>query len=216
VSVKPVFTIAPEAGTQRLRDIINKNLTEESIAKTVENALSLGWKNIKLYFMTGLPFEQMDDIQGIADLSQRLASKYTKGKQMINVSVTCFIPKAHTPFQRHAQMTLEQTREKLQYLKDNLRHPKVNLKWQDPKMSLLEGVWARGDRSLSPLLVKAFELGCRLDGWSDRSISACGNRPLNPQALILPFIPPAKEPLANPCPGTTLIPALKKRSWKAN
>ncbi|HRF89841.1 MAG TPA: TIGR03960 family B12-binding radical SAM protein, partial [Desulfobacter postgatei] len=165
---KTGFTIAPEAGTQRLRDIINKNLTEESIAKTVENALSLGWKNIKLYFMTGLPFEQMDDIQGIADLSQRLASKYTKGKQMINVSVTCFIPKAHTPFQRHAQMTLEQTREKLQYLKDNLRHPKVNLKWQDPKMSLLEGVWARGDRALSPLLVKAFELGCRLDGWSDR------------------------------------------------
>ncbi len=164
---KTGFTIAPEAGTQRLRDIINKNLTEESIAKTVENALSLGWKNIKLYFMTGLPFEQMDDIQGIADLSRRLASKYTKGKQMINVSVTCFIPKSHTPFQRHAQMTLEQTREKLQYLKDNLRHPKVNLKWQDPKMSLLEGVWARGDRALSPLLVKAFELGCRLDGWSD-------------------------------------------------
>nr|WP_320190575.1 TIGR03960 family B12-binding radical SAM protein [uncultured Desulfobacter sp.] len=165
---KTGFTIAPEAGTQRLRDIINKNLTEESIEKTVENALALGWKNIKLYFMTGLPFEQMDDIQGIADLTRRLASTYTKGKQMINASVTCFIPKAHTPFQNHAQMTLEQTLEKLQYLKDNLRHPKVKLKWQDPKMSLLEGVWARGDRRLSPLLVKAFELGCRLDGWSDR------------------------------------------------
>ncbi|WP_321414919.1 TIGR03960 family B12-binding radical SAM protein [uncultured Desulfobacter sp.] len=165
---KTGFTIAPEAGTQRLRDIINKNLTEESIEKTVENALALGWKNIKLYFMTGLPFEQMDDIQGIADLTRRLASTYTKGKQMINASVTCFIPKAHTPFQNHAQMTLEQTLEKLQYLKDNLRHPKVKLKWQDPKMSLLEGVWARGDRRLSPLLVKAFGLGCRLDGWSDR------------------------------------------------
>lgn len=164
---KTGFTIAPEAGTQRLRDIINKNLTEESIEKTVENALSLGWKNIKLYFMTGLPFEQMDDIKGIADLSRRLAATHAKGKQMINVSVTCFIPKAHTPFQGHAQMTQEQTREKLQYLKDNLRHPKVNLKWQDPKMSLLEGVWARGDRALAPLLVKAFELGCRLDGWSD-------------------------------------------------
>ena len=164
---KTGFTIAPEAGTQRLRDIINKNLTEESIANTVENALALGWKNIKLYFMTGLPFEQMDDIQGIADLTRRLASTYTKGKQMINASVTCFIPKAHTPFQSHAQMTLDETLEKLQYLKDNLRHPKVKLKWQDPKMSLLEGVWARGDRALSPLLVKAFELGCRLDGWSD-------------------------------------------------
>ncbi len=165
---KTGFTIAPEAGTQRLRNIINKNLTEDSIATTVENALSLGWKNIKLYFMTGLPFEQMADIQGIADLTRRLASTYTKGKQMINASVTCFIPKAHTPFQNHAQMTLDQTLEKLQYLKENLRHPKVKLKWQDPKMSLLEGVWARGDRALAPLLVKAFELGCRLDGWSDR------------------------------------------------
>ncbi|WP_020587410.1 TIGR03960 family B12-binding radical SAM protein [Desulfobacter curvatus] len=164
---KTGFTIAPEAGTQRLRDIINKNLSEESIEKTVQNALALGWKNIKLYFMTGLPFEQMDDIQGIANLTRRLASTYTKGKQMINASVTCFIPKAHTPFQNHAQMTLDQTLEKLQYLKDNLRHPKVKLKWQDPKMSLLEGVWARGDRALSALLVKAFELGCRLDGWSD-------------------------------------------------
>ncbi len=164
---KTGFTIAPEAGTQRLRDIINKNLTEESIAKTVENALALGWKNIKLYFMTGLPFEQMADIQGIADLSRRLASAHAKGKQMIHVSATCFIPKAHTPFQRHAQMPLEETLEKLQFLKDNLRHPKVKLKWQDPKMSLLEGVWARGDRRIAPLLVKAYELGCRLDGWSD-------------------------------------------------
>ncbi|MCG8685587.1 MAG: TIGR03960 family B12-binding radical SAM protein, partial [Desulfobacterales bacterium] len=165
---KTGFTIAPEAGTQRLRNIINKNLTEESIENTVENALALGWKNIKLYFMMGLPFEEMEDIQGIADLSRRLASAHAKGKKMINVSTTCFIPKAHTPFQRHAQMTLDQTIEKLQYLKENLRHPKVKLKWQDPKMSLLEGVWARGDRKLGPLLVKAYELGCRLDGWSDK------------------------------------------------
>jgi len=165
---KTGFTIAPEAGTQRLRDIINKNLTEESIEATVENALALGWKNIKLYFMMGLPFEKMEDVDGIATLSRRLASAHAKGRKMINVSTTCFIPKAHTPFQRHAQMTLDQTREKPQYLKDNLRHPKVKLKWQDPNMSLLEGVWARGDRKLSALLVKAYELGCRLDGWSDQ------------------------------------------------
>ena len=164
---KTGFTIAPEAGTQRLRDIINKNLTEESINATVENALALGWKNIKLYFMMGLPFEEMADVEGIAHLSERLAAAHAKGRQMINVSTTCFIPKAHTPFQRHAQMTLDQTKEKLQYLKDNLRHRKVKLKWQDPNMSQLEGVWARGDRKLSALLVKAYELGCRLDGWSD-------------------------------------------------
>ncbi|WDP91153.1 MAG: TIGR03960 family B12-binding radical SAM protein [Desulfobacter sp.] len=164
---KTGFTIAPEAGTQRLRDIINKNLTEESIEATVENALALGWKNIKLYFMMGLPFEEMADIDGIASLSKRLASAHAKGKKMINASTTCFIPKAHTPFQRHAQMTLEETTEKLAHLKEIIRHPKVKLKWQDPKMSQLEGVWARGDRKLSALLVKAYELGCRLDGWSD-------------------------------------------------
>ncbi|MCG8619428.1 MAG: radical SAM protein, partial [Desulfobacterales bacterium] len=164
---KTGFTIAPEAGTQRLRNISNKNLTEESIEATVENALALGWKNIKLYFMMGLPFEEMEDVEGIAGLSSRLAAAHAKGRQMVNVSTTCFIPKAHTPFQRHAQMTLAQTREKLDFLKSTLRHPKVKLKWQDPKMSQLEGVWARGDRKLSALLVKAYELGCRLDGWSD-------------------------------------------------
>lgn len=165
---KTGFTIAPEAGTQRLRDIINKDLTQENITDTVKNAFELGWKHIKLYFMMGLPFEEMEDIQGICDLSTQLTAAYAKGKKAINVSVTSFIPKAHTPFQRHSQMTLSQTKEKLQYLKDNLRHPKVKLKWQEPLMSLLEGVWARGDRKLAPLLVAAFENGCRLDGWTDK------------------------------------------------
>jgi radical SAM family uncharacterized protein/radical SAM-linked protein len=165
---KTGFTIAPEAGSQRLRDIINKNLTEESITATVKNALALGWKNIKLYFMMGLPFETSEDIEAICNLSQSLASKYAKGKQTINVSANSFIPKAHTPFQRCPQISLEETREKLQYLKNNLRHRRVNLKWQNPEMSLVEGVWARGDRRLSPLLVKAFEKGCRMDGWNDK------------------------------------------------
>jgi len=165
---KTGFTIAPEAGTQRLRNIINKNLTEASISATVKNALELGWKNIKLYFMMGLPFEEMEDIEGICRLSTQLAVAHAKGKKGITVSVACFIPKAHTPFQRHSQMTLEQTQEKLQYFKDNLRHKQINLKWQDPKMSLLEGVFARGDRRLAPLLVAAFENGCRLDGWTDK------------------------------------------------
>jgi radical SAM family uncharacterized protein/radical SAM-linked protein len=163
---KTGFTIAPEAGTQRLRDIINKNLTEASICTTVENALELGWKNIKLYFMMGLPFEEMEDMDGICRLSNRLA-QYAKGKKGITVSVASFIPKAHTPFQRHSQIPLEQTNEKLQYLKDNLRNKRIKLKWQDPKMSLVEGVFARGDRRLSSLLVAAFKNGCRLDGWTD-------------------------------------------------
>ncbi len=165
---KTGFTIAPEAGSQRLRDIINKNLTEQSISAAVENALSLGWKTIKLYFMMGLPFETDDDIEAICSLSTRLASAHAKGKKTINVSVACFIPKAHTPFQWCSQISLAETERKLQYLKDNLRHRKVNLKWQNPEMSLVEGVWARGDRKLSALLVTAFKNGCRLDGWADQ------------------------------------------------
>ncbi|MCF8114158.1 MAG: TIGR03960 family B12-binding radical SAM protein, partial [Desulfotignum sp.] len=164
---KTGFTIAPEAGTQRLRDIINKNLTEEGITDTVKNAFELGWKHIKLYFMMGLPFEEAADIQGICDLSHSLASTYARGKRGINVSVTTFIPKPHTPFQRHPQLTLDATMERLDYLKKNMNNPKVNLKWQDPCMSLVEGVFSRGDRRLSNLLTAAFENGCRLDGWSD-------------------------------------------------
>ncbi|MCP4670357.1 MAG: TIGR03960 family B12-binding radical SAM protein [Desulfobacula sp.] len=165
---KTGFTIAPEAGTQRLRDIVNKNLTKESIEASVKNAFELGWKNIKLYFMMGLPFETSEDLTAICDLSQDLATSYAKGKKNINTSVTCFIPKSHTPFQRCSQITLEETKEKLQYFKDTLRHRKVKLKWQNPEMSMVEGVWARGDRKLSKLLVTAFEKGCRLDGWNDK------------------------------------------------
>jgi radical SAM family uncharacterized protein/radical SAM-linked protein len=164
---KTGFTIAPEAGTQRLRDIINKNLTEESITDTVKNAFELGWKHIKLYFMMGLPFEETADIQGICDLSRHLAAPYARGKRGINVSVTTFIPKPHTPFQRHPQLTLDGTMERLDFLKKQMTHPKTNLKWQDPRMSLVEGVFSRGDRRLSRLLTAAFDNGCRLDGWND-------------------------------------------------
>ncbi len=164
---KTGFTIAPEAGSQRLRDVVNKNLTEESIRATVENAMELGWKNIKLYFMMGLPFEQEQDLEAICKLSSDLAGSYAKGNKNINASVTSFIPKAHTPFERVSQISLEKTHENLQYLKTHLTHRKVKLKWQDPNMSQIEGVWARGDRKLSKLLVTAFKMGCRLDGWSD-------------------------------------------------
>ncbi len=165
---KTGFTIAPEAGSQRLRNIINKKLSEEAIFTTVENAFNSGWRHIKLYFMIGLPFETDSDIEQICDLSRRLAALKSQKHTGIHVSVATFIPKSHTPFQRHPQISVTAALEKLQYLKDNLRHPAIKLKWQDPHMSLIEGVWARGDRRLSSLLVQAYENGCHLDGWSDR------------------------------------------------
>lgn len=166
---KTGFTIAPEAGTQRLRDVINKNITEKDIFDTVTAAFDLGWRRIKLYFMNGLPTETHEDIEGICDLARRLAAVKIngRGKSKINVSFATFIPKPHTPFHRCAQISTEQSMENLAFLKQNLRHPGINLKWQNPEMSLLEGVWARGDRKLSTVLVAAWRKGCRLDGWSD-------------------------------------------------
>ncbi len=166
---KTGFTIAPEAGTQRLRDVINKNITEEDIFNTVNSAFELGWRRIKLYFMNGLPTETREDIEGICNMARQLAAIKIngKGKSQINVSFATFIPKSHTPFQRCSQIPPEKSRENLLFLKEHLRHPGINLKWQDPNMSILEGVWARGDRKLSAVLVTAWKMGCRLDGWSD-------------------------------------------------
>ena len=167
---KTGFTIAPEAGSQRLRNVINKNITQEDIEKTVENAFSLGWKTIKLYFMIGLPTETQEDLQAIVSMVKQLkeiAKIKAKGAK-INVSVATFVPKPHTPFQWEPQISLEMAMEKLSWLKDELKLPGVHVKWQDPKVSMVEGVWSRGDRRLAAALVTAWEKGCRFDAWSDR------------------------------------------------
>jgi len=164
---KTGFTIAPEAGSQRLRDVINKNISRAEIIAAVENAFALGWRVIKLYFMIGLPTETDEDLQALVDLVKHL--RRTKGGQgQINVSVATFIPKAHTPFQWAPQLGLEASRQRIGWLQDRLRLAGIQLKWQDPSVSLIEGVFARGDRSLSRLLEEAFALGCRFDGWSDQ------------------------------------------------
>ena len=166
---KTGFTIAPEAGSQRLRDVINKNITEADIVQAVTGAMALGWQGIKLYFMIGLPTETDADLQGIVDLVKTLLQIKTGSRrpQQITVSVAAFIPKPHTPFQWAPQVDLEGAKEKIQWLKEHLALPRVRVKWQNPEVSLLEGLWARGDRRLSELLVSAYEKGCLFDGWSD-------------------------------------------------
>jgi len=167
---KTGFTIAPEAGSQRLRDVINKNISEAEIIDTVTNAFNLGWQVIKLYFMIGLPTETEADLEALVALVKKLrrirAAGGRRGK--INVSVATFIPKAHTPFQWAPQMSLAQSRETLHRLRDRLDLAGVQFKWQNPEVSWLEGLWARGDRRLSRLLVRAYNKGCRFDGWSDQ------------------------------------------------
>ncbi len=167
---KTGFTIAPEAGSQRLRDVINKNISEDEIRNTVQNAFELGWQVIKLYFMIGLPTETNEDLEELVALVKKLRKiKGPRGRRgKINVSVATFIPKAHTPFQWATQLSLAESRAKINRLHHQLRLPGIQFKWQDPEVSWLEGLWARGDRRLSRLLLAAYNKGCKFDGWSDQ------------------------------------------------
>lgn len=166
---KTGFTIAPEAGTKRLREIINKGIREEEILETIRNVFYAGWKVIKLYFMIGLPGERNEDLEGIIELSRKVLSiARREGKRRkINVSVSTFVPKSHTPFQWEPQIGLREMKEKQEFLKKEIRRLRLNFKWQDVYMSYLEGIFARGDRRLSNVIVKAYQRGCQFDGWSE-------------------------------------------------
>ncbi|PIE64293.1 MAG: B12-binding domain-containing radical SAM protein [Desulfobacterales bacterium] len=166
---KTGFTIAPEAGSQRMRNVINKNITEDDIIQTVENAFTLGWKVIKLYFMIGLPTETQEDVQAIVNLVGRVKEHIKKiGKNgKINVSVATFVPKPHTPFQWEPQIGLDLATKKINFIKEKLKSPGIQVKWQDPRVSVVEGIWSRGDRRLGDVLIRAWQKGCRFDGWSD-------------------------------------------------
>jgi radical SAM family uncharacterized protein/radical SAM-linked protein len=167
---KTGFTIAPEAGSQRLRDVINKNITFEDVSETVEDAFRLGWQVIKLYFMIGLPGETDTDVLAIIDMVRELKKikSPTKRRGQINVSVTPFVPKPHTPFQWASQISMQEANQKLEQLKKGLKMAGIHLKWQNPQMSVLEGVLARGDRRLSGVIETAWRSGCTFDGWSDQ------------------------------------------------
>ena len=168
------LTFAPEAGTQRLRDAINKNLTEEEILETVTKAFKGGWTAVKLYFMLGLPTETLEDVEGIAQLGQRVVNAFynnpdkPKGKGVtVSMSASCFVPKPFTPFQWEPQDTLEQLDEKQQHLRGAIRTKKVSLSYHDAKTSFLEAVLARGDRRLCKVLEMGNQRGFNLDSWSE-------------------------------------------------
>lgn len=171
---KSGLTFAPEAGTQRMRDVINKNLSEEQILGPVETAFKLGWSTVKLYFMIGLPGETMEDVMGIKDLAYKVKDKFfarpkeeIKGNLKINASASCFVPKPFTPFQWVKQDTMDEFYDKAKSLQREIKDKKVSFSYHEPKLSFLEAVFARGDRKLSKALIKAWEKGCRFDGWYD-------------------------------------------------
>ena len=162
---KTGFTMAPEAGSERMRRIINKGITEEDLLATAQKAYEAGWLNIKLYFMIGLPGETDEDVRGIMELARKIrASVRRRGR--LTVSVGTFVPKPHTPFQWEQQIGMDESSRRLSILKRGCRKG-IKLKWHDPKMSFLEGVFSRGDRRLYSLLELAWKKGARLSGWSD-------------------------------------------------
>jgi radical SAM family uncharacterized protein/radical SAM-linked protein len=166
---KTGFTLAPEAGTERLRQVINKTMDEEVLLQAAKSLYQNGWNLIKLYFMTGLPTETEDDVKAIVDLARRVL-KQGKGcprPPRLNVSVSCFVPKPHTPFQWEPQLTLEETRVRQDALRKGLGRGRIRFKWHDRRMGHLEGVFSRGDRRLSRVLYDAFKMGCRFDGWGE-------------------------------------------------
>lgn len=170
---KTGLTFAPEAGTQRLRNIINKSITDDHIYSAAEQAIRLGYNNIKLYFMIGLPGETDEDLDGIVEIARRINEIYRevvekKTRFNVTVSVSNFVPKAHTPFQWSAQDTPEEFDRKHHYLKDKLRKQKgVSFQYHGTETSFLEAVFARGDRRVCDSMIRAFELGCKFDGWSE-------------------------------------------------
>lgn len=167
---KSGLTFACEAGTQRLRDVINKNITEEHIFKTLDQAMDLGWQSVKLYFMMGLPTETYEDLDGIVDLSRRIMQMAKeKGKRFnVSVSVSNFVPKPQTVFQWVRQNTAEEFEQKHFYLKERLQKIKgVNYKYHGSYQSHLEAFFARGDRKLNDTLLAAYKKGCSFDAWTE-------------------------------------------------
>ena len=162
------LTLAPEAGTQRLRQVINKNLTEAAIMDSAQRAFAAGWQLLKLYFMIGLPRETPEDREGITALARQILAAAPRGRRpRLNVSLSSFIPKPHTPFQWERQEDLAECRRRLHEVKDRLRQKNIQTKWNSAAQTWLEGVFSRGDRRLAPVLVEAHRRGCRLDAWSE-------------------------------------------------
>ena len=168
------LTFAPEAGTQRLRDAINKNVTEEEMLETARKSFSGGWTSVKLYFMLGLPTETYEDVAGIPELAQKVVDEFyrnpdkPKGKGVqVSISVASFVPKPFTPFQWEAQDTMDELISKQNHLLSNVRTKKISVSYHKVNISFLEGVMARGDRRLCDVIEYAWKNGCKFDSWDD-------------------------------------------------
>ena len=214
---KSGLTFAPEAGTQRLRDVINKNVTEKEVMNTCRIAFEGGYTAVKLYFMLGLPTETMEDVAGIIELAHRILDFYfsmpvrPKGKGItISVSVSTFVPKPFTPFQWEAQDTMEMVKAKQKHLVETIRSKKISCSWHNVKTSVLEGVLARGDRRLGKVIYSAWEKGCRLDSWDECFRFDLWEEAFSENNLTMEFYASRKRSLMRFFPGVIWISVLAK------
>jgi len=195
---KTGLTFAPEAGSERLRRSINKNISEDEILKTAAAALDSGWSSLKLYFMLGLPTETTDDIEDIIQLVTRIRSHGRKVKEkslQLKISLSTFVPKPHTPFQWVAQESEPQLKAKHELLKQGLRQKGVRISWQEPKVSLLEAALSRGDRRLGKVIYRAWQLGCTFDAWGEHFNYENWLRAFNESGLQPSFYAHRERPL---------------------
>ncbi|MBA5849918.1 TIGR03960 family B12-binding radical SAM protein [Clostridium sp. cel8] len=171
---KTGLTFAPEAGSQRLRDVINKGVTEDDLINSVRSAFESGWSTIKLYFMIGLPCETMEDIEGIAKLAEKVVNEYysvpkekRKKGLKVTVSTAIFVPKPFTPFQWVPQISMDDVKNEIKCIRKSIKSKQITYKWHESPVSYLEAIFARGDRKVCDVLVEAFKMGAKFDGWSE-------------------------------------------------
>jgi len=212
------LTFAPEAGTQRLRDVVNKNVTEQDLLTTVKTSFEGGWRRLKLYFMIGLPTETDDDVRGIGDLVNKvlvIAREATppaqRGGIRIAVSVSTFVPKAHTPFQWEGQLTLEEVKDRQRVLRETMPRKLVELHWHDSEVSFLEGALARGGRELAPVIERAWRSGGGFDAWTEhfslrRWLDAFAEVGIDPVALAS-----SSREITDPLPWDHIVSGVDKR-----
>ncbi len=197
------FTLVPEAGSERLRNVINKVLTEADLRRNLQDILDAGWPGVKFYFMLGLPTETLEDLRELVEMLLSCAEMRSRESgekfRFINVSLSTFVPKPHTPFQWFPQNRREEIAEKIEFIRKNVTDRRIRLRWSDPRNSFFEAVLSKGDRRLADVIEGAVDMGCKFDGWMEHfdfdkwmaAFEACG---LDPEWYAYREIP-AGEPL---------------------
>ena len=214
---KSGLTFAPEAGTQRLRDVINKGITDKDIYDAVSQAMDLGWTRIKLYFMIGLPTETFEDLDGIAEIARNIIHikrQKEKHRFTVTISVSNFVPKAHTPFQWASQDTAAMFREKHNYLREILKIKGVTFNYHDDDTSVLEAIIARGDRRTGALIKRAYEKGCSRDSWSEHFKRELWDEAMNETGVLPEFYAFRKRELYEIMPWDIINSGISKSFLK--